>query len=310
MAIKTRTETLTLADLEAQPLNARFMKGETFRNLVKNITNDGTLTSVPLVREVEPGKFRILSGHHRVKAAMEAGIVDALCMVIDQPITRQQEVALVLSHNSLSGEDDPATLKELYNELDDPDWRWYSGLDDKTLALLDEVTTEGLSEANLDFSTVNLVFLPHEHEAAEAALVEARKRAGITSTWMANLTQYDKTLNALESTQGAYAIGNIATALGIILSVFETHIEDLQDGWVGPDGAPKTKKPVPMETCFGSRLAPGKDAALILRAMKLAKEQGDLPDDSNPWEWMSSLASTYLLSASGQVDLEHDGNNG
>lgn len=298
--MKTRIEVLPLAELRAQELNARFMKGETFRTLVANIARDGSLTSVPLVRQLDDGTYKILSGHHRTKAAIEAGIGAAECMIIDEPITRQQEVALVLSHNALSGEDDPSTLRALYDELEDPDWRWYAGLDDRTLAMLDEVSTEGLSEANLEFSTINLVFLPNEHEAAKEALAEARKRAGIAETWLAGHDQYEHVLSALESTTGAYSIGNVATALGIILTVFENHITDLDEGWVDEKHAPKGKKPVPMETVFGSRFVPAKSAVRIRQAIKVAEEAGDLVDQG-PWEFIELLASTYLLSAQAEA---------
>lgn len=285
-----------LADLKRQELNARFMRGDMFRQLVENLRRDGALTSVPLVRPDGDG-HRILSGHHRVAAAIEAGIETAECMVLDEPITRQQEVALVLSHNSLSGEDDPATLKALYEELDEPEWMDYSGLDDRTLELLDEVTTEGLSEANLEFANVNLVFLPHEKEAAERALFEAKKLHGISDAWLAGISQYEQTLAALETVRGSYSIGNVATALSIILAVFENHLDELADGWVDRNSEPRRKKPVPMETVFNSRMVPSDVAAIIHRAISVAKRNGDLMEESNPWRFIELLAADYLAGA-------------
>lgn len=285
-----------LADLKRQELNARFMRGDMFRQLVENLRRDGALTSVPLVRPDGDG-HRILSGHHRVAAAIEAGIETAECMVLDEPITRQQEVALVLSHNSLSGEDDPATLKALYEELDEPEWMDYSGLDDRTLELLDEVTTEGLSEANLEFANVNLVFLPHEKEAAERALFEAKKLHGISDAWLAGISQYEQTLAALETVRSSYSIGNVATALSIILAVFENHLDELADGWVDRNSEPRRKKPVPMETVFNSRMVPSDVAAIIHRAISVAKRNGDLMEESNPWRFIELLAADYLAGA-------------
>lgn len=292
--MRTHIEVLKLADLKRQDVNARFMRSDTFRQLVANLQRDGSLTSVPLVRPDGDG-HRILSGHHRVAAAIEAGIETAECMILDEEITRQQEVALVLSHNSLAGEDDPATLKALYEELDETEWMDYSGLDDRTLELLDEVSTEGLSEANLSFSTVNLVFLPHEKEAAEEALFEAKKQHGVSDVWMAGVAQYEPTLAALETVRGSYAIGNVATALGIVLGVFENHLTELADGWVDRSGAPRRKKPVPMETVFGTRLVDSPVAAKIRAAVKHAEKAGELPE-GDPWAFIGYLADTYLMS--------------
>ena len=294
--MKTHIEVLVLGDLKRQDLNARFMKSETFRQLVANLQRDGSLTSVPLVRPDGDG-HRILSGHHRVAAAIEAGILTGECMIVDEPMTRQQEVALVLSHNSLSGEDDPATLKALYEELDETEWMDYSGLDDRTLELLDEVSTEGLSEANLEFSTINLVFLPHEREAAEEALFEAKKQHGISDAWLASIQQYEPTLAALETVRGSYSIGNVATALGIILAVFEKHLPDMVEGWIDENGEPRKKKPVPIETVFGTRMVEGPVAAKILRAVKQAEKAGDTPEGAGPWAFIGYLADTYLMSS-------------
>ncbi|MDF3142048.1 MULTISPECIES: hypothetical protein [unclassified Streptomyces] len=44
-----------------------------------------------------------------------------------------------LSRNAIAGKDDPAILKELYDELESVEWRQYTGLDDKALDLLKKV---------------------------------------------------------------------------------------------------------------------------------------------------------------------------
>lgn len=292
--MKTHIETLELATLKSQEVNARFMRGDMFRQLVDNLRRDGSLTSVPLVRPDGDG-HRILSGHHRIAAAVEAGIVQADCMVLDEDISREQEVALVLSHNSLSGEDDPATLVAMYDELQDTDWRAYSGLDDRALELLDDVTTDGLSEANLEFSTVQFVFLPHERDEAEAALFEAKKRGAGIENWCAALAQYEDTLDAIETTQAAYGIGNIATALDIVLRVFNRHVCELDEGWVDGDGQPRKKgKKAPMETVFGSRLVPGEQAAVIRQAVQRARKNGDLDESDDAWALIGRFAQQYV----------------
>ncbi|MGW5147568.1 ParB/RepB/Spo0J family partition protein [Rhodococcus koreensis] len=301
--MKTRIEKLRLKELRAQNINARYMTSTEFQTLVANLRKDGVLTSVPLVRTEDDGGYRILSGHHRVKAAIEADIEHGECMIIDEPMTRQQEVALVLSHNAISGEDDPATLRKLYDELDDPDWRWYSGLDDRTLDLMDQVSTEGLSEANLEFSTVSLVFLPHEKEIAQEAFGTAAKQTAALEYWVAALSQYEPTLAALESVHSAYRVGNVATAFGLILGVFERHLEELADGWVDKDGKPTRKGSAPMESVFGSRMVPVDKAAKIRKAMKAAVKAGDLEAD-DPWAFIELLADTYMLSVRMDTELK------
>ncbi|OLT26525.1 hypothetical protein BJF83_20790 [Nocardiopsis sp. CNR-923] len=275
-------------------VNAHFQRKEEFDQLVENIRADGCLTSVPLVYgggDYAEGAELILSGNHRCDAAVVAGLTEIDVLLISETLTRDELIAKQLSHNAITGDDDPATLVQLYNSIEDVDWRTYAGLDDAQLALLDEVNLEGLSEANLDFATVSLVFLPPELERAREALDLAR--AGANATWLAAYSDYEPVLDALTSTQNAHNVGNVATALGIILAVFEAHIGDLQDGYLDPQGDHVHTKQVGWETVFGSRTLPAEDAAVIIRALKQARKNGSIPDD-RPWQMMTDLARAYV----------------
>lgn len=55
-------------------LNARYMRHEEFKQLVDNIRRDGQLTSTPFLCREPNGKYLCLSGNHRTKAAIEAGL--------------------------------------------------------------------------------------------------------------------------------------------------------------------------------------------------------------------------------------------
>lgn len=294
-ALNPRMETRDPKVLTLLEVNAHFMTKEKFDALVDNVRRDGVLTSVPLVyADPDTGVELVLSGNHRTRAAVEAGLPEIPVLVIDQKLSRQQQVAIQLSHNSIFGEDDPDTLAMLYEELDDVDWRTYSGLDDKVLDLLDDPTAVPFAEANLTYQTVQLVFLPPEKETAEQALFEVKKLHGISDMWLAGLAQYEPVLAALETVRGSYSIGNVATALGIILAVFENHLTDVAEGWVDQEGEPRRKKSVPMETVFGTRMVPSDVAAVILRAVTTAKERGDMADVSEPWRFIELLAADYL----------------
>lgn len=293
-----RIETVDPATLTLLEVNARFMRKETFDRLVENVRRDGGLTSVPLVwDDSEAGRRVVLSGNHRVMAAIEAGLDLVDVMVVDQPLTRARQVALQLSHNAIEGEDDPATLKHLYDELDDVDWRAYSGLDDKQLGLLADLDLEGLSEANLDFAAVQLVFLPQEFDAARAALDEARGLTQADARWLAAYRDYEPTLDALATAHGAHNVGNVATALGIILAVFERHLGELRDGvWYDPElGEPlvNARQFVPVETILEGRSMPADAAAVLARAVDTAVRRGDVPAEQR-WRALELWAADYL----------------
>ena len=105
-------QTRRLEDLEPSPVNARHMSRVDFQRLVKNIREDGALTSAPLVYG-----DRIVSGHHRVRAALEAGIEDAPVLAITSDVPEEHLKALQLSHNSLTGEDDPEVVLQMLRDM-------------------------------------------------------------------------------------------------------------------------------------------------------------------------------------------------
>ncbi|QKY79942.1 ParB-like nuclease domain protein [Gordonia phage Clawz] len=299
--LNPRIATRNPRDLTLLEVNAHYMTKEKFDALVANIRRDGALTSLPLVY-ADPDNEReiVLSGNHRTQAAIEAELDEIQVMLIDQKLSRQQQVAIQLSHNSIFGEDDPSTLAMLYNELDDVDWRAYSGLDDKSLDLLDESTTLPMSEVNLSFNEVSFVFLPPELEAAEQAFEEARRFAGAKTYWLAEFEQYDAMMKALDTARKSYNVGNKATALAVILNVFESHLTELQDGWLDEHGEPRDsgkKATAPIETVFGTRSVRVGAANVIRQAMAKAKDAGDLPESADPWSFMEMLAQNYVLGA-------------
>lgn len=275
-------------------VNARYMTKEEYDRLVGNVRRDGCLTSVPLIYGggIYPeGEELIVSGNHRCNAAVDVGLPEVDAMLIDTPLTEQQLIALQLSHNAIAGHDDPATLRQLYERLDEVDWRTYSGLDDNQLELLAKVDMEGLAEANLDFLTVQVVFLPPELDAARKALEGAR--AGADQTWLAARADYDATLDALASAHQSHRVGNIATALAIVLAVFEQHLTDLQDGYQDEDGEATRAGAVPIETMFGTRTVPVETATAYNRAVARAAKAGDIAK-GDAWGLLQRLADAYV----------------
>ncbi|MGW2883615.1 hypothetical protein ACWDBP_47295, partial [Streptomyces sp. NPDC001233] len=99
--------------------------------------------------------------------------------------------------------------------------------------------------------------LSDELERAEAAFDAARSTAKADQRWVAGLEQYEPVLDALESSRAAYKIGNSATALGVILAVFERHVGELAEGWFDASSGKAIRAgTAPLETVFGVREVP------------------------------------------------------
>ena len=71
------------------------------------------LFAIPDVWEFSPGEYRIISGHHRIKAAIAAGILEHECnVIIDPEYTEKQAQLDVLQSNQRHGSFDNDLLRE------------------------------------------------------------------------------------------------------------------------------------------------------------------------------------------------------
>ncbi|MDD5092804.1 MAG: ParB/RepB/Spo0J family partition protein [Dehalococcoidia bacterium] len=295
--METRIVKINPNDLKLLELNARYMRHEAFQRLVANIRDDAALTSVPFACREEDGKYLVLSGNHRVKAAIAAGLDEIPVMVTDEQLSRDRKIAIQLSHNAIAGEDDPAILKELYESIGQVDFKVYAGLDDKTLELLDKVSIESFSEPHLKYQTITMLFLPDELEEARKTFEEVKALlSGNTEVWVTRWSEYDKWLDILEATGASYGIKNVATTVMVMMDLSRNHITDLQQGYLYPNGEPIHNGWIPMETLFGQSKIPAQAAAVVKRAIDKMVGAGDI-EQTNLWQAIEYLAADYLSKA-------------
>lgn len=279
-------------ELEFLEKNARFMKNETFQNLVNNIKKDGGLSQLPFCYLQENGKYKVLSGNHRSKAALAAGLTEIPVLYTDKELTKDEQIAIQLSHNSISGEDDPLILQELYEEIDDLNMKYYAGLDDKMLEQLDKIQIDGISEAQLDYLSVSYLFLPNEAEQMLDVIEKAKSELS-SPTVLARYSEYDRLLDAQEKTQTSFDIHNGATSLMVILDIFERHQTDLQEGYLDEEGNAMHKKPVPLSSVFGTDFIPAESLAIVKKAVDKMLSKGETTKESK-WEAIEYWARQYL----------------
>jgi hypothetical protein len=290
----TRVDWVELKTLKGLDLNARFMRHETFKQLIANVRRDGQLTSVPFAAlDPEDGKYLILSGNHRVRAAIEAGVTHGFVMLTDDDLPEQRRIAIQLSHNAIEGEDDPSTLKQLYDKLEQVDWRSYAGLDDKQLGMMEKVSLPSLAEANLQFQSVSLLFLPGEANRVKEVFDQAKDMISGHDVWLARWAEYDKLLDGLEATGKSYNVTNTATSLMLMLRVFEEHLTDLQDGFLTDDGEARHNGQVPLVALLGKAEVPAGAAMTIKRALGAMVQSGDV-DEHALWKAVELWAADYL----------------
>lgn len=246
--METKVIKVNPKDIKLLEVNARFMKADEFKKLVDNIKRDGCLTQLPFCCYNKDGDLEVLSGNHRVQAAIEAGLKKIDVQITEDKLTKNQRIGIQLSHNAISGQDDMSILKQLYEAIDDIDYKAYSGLDDETLQLLEQIKTDGMSEGALSFQILNIAFLPSEIKEIQKCIkkvkAEIRKNVALTLRF----EDYDKYLDTLNDVSQGMRIKNTATAFMGMLGIVNNHLDELKDYWI--DEA-KDKEQVPISSILG-----------------------------------------------------------
>lgn len=108
---------LPIDGLREAAVNANFMPEPAFKSLVRAIRQLGFLQPI-LVRPLEDGEYEIVDGHHRVRAAREAGMTQVSAVVADP----NNPAATAISMNHHRGELDLTTVGRVFQELQAAGW--------------------------------------------------------------------------------------------------------------------------------------------------------------------------------------------
>ena len=145
--IKYRFEELNIRDIEESPLNAQIMNEKDFKRLVSNIKKDGCLTSSILVMEQPGKKYMCISGHHRIRAGLKAGLKVVPCLVINE-VNESTRIRLQLTHNDIHGDPDENIVSVLRAKLNEFDI---------SLTAWDDLKVEDFEVEDLDFEVFQYV---------------------------------------------------------------------------------------------------------------------------------------------------------
>lgn len=195
--------------------NARFMEIAEHKQLVENLKIDGVLTSTPLVYKDE-----VISGNHRVEAAIEAGIVEADTLEVVGEIDPARKLALQLSHNAIAGKDDMGVLHSLYKGLD-LFWKKFSGLNEEVFSSLKPVDLTSLSIGSPKYQELVILFLPEQAEVFNETLTKFYKKVvekGL-DLHMAHLDDFDRFFDAIVAVKKVRGVKNSAVALRVMAEV-------------------------------------------------------------------------------------------
>ena len=211
-----------LDSLREQDVNARILPSSEHNTLTNNIRNRGRLESVPYCALVE-GDIEIVSGHHRIRSAREAGLSEAPILVDESGLSRSEIVAKQLAHNRLAGFDDPEVLRRLFESLEEPALILETGLASEMLNLPQVDLETGITpHLEMDWKVVTLTFLPHQL-ADFQMLIDSMPPSNIVG--VATKDSFQPFMDALLRYARFKEVRNMGTALALLARIANEEVD-------------------------------------------------------------------------------------
>ena len=152
--------------------NAHYMQKETLDRLTANVSEDGFLSQLPFgMKQNTTGKYLILSGNHRLKAAIKAHLEYILILFIDE-VEKDKQIAYTLSHNALVGKDDAQMLKEIYEEMRTIEAREYSGLNGVNFIDASKIPSTSINDGDIELTEMKFLFVESRSNQVKSVLSE------------------------------------------------------------------------------------------------------------------------------------------
>jgi hypothetical protein len=226
---KLRFAWVKFSDLREQNVNANVMPTGMFNALVGNLRKNQAIEGVPLCAVREGSTvMEIVSGHHRVRAAMLAGIVAGLVLCY-YGITKSELIAKQLSHNSIQGNSDPEIVKRLYESIESLPEKMESFIDPSLWETLPEPTHFEQVDVDLfaDAKTVTMLFLPVQSADYQKALDLLTGKEDVV--YLAHRQQFDQFRNAVHEVRKELEIYAYPTAIAQMAALALERLEQLKE---------------------------------------------------------------------------------
>lgn len=274
-------------DIKLLKVNARYMKPEEYKKLVANIKKDGQLTSVPFCYYNENNEIEVLSGNHRIMAAIDAGLNEIEIMICKSKLTKEQALAIQLSHNSICGQDDEELLRMLYGELENLEFKEYSGLTDDFLDYCKEVEKD-FKVPSLTYQALNLLFLPDEIEEIKQVLISISDLTN-SNYILSDMKDYDEYLETSSTLSKCLNIKNPSTTFLSMIKLAKENIDKLKELAFNNKGIYN----IPLFSILGRSDINKEDAIIIDKALNKMIDKGEIKKFEKE-KGLGILAKNYL----------------
>ncbi|MDV6237533.1 ParB N-terminal domain-containing protein [Leptospira ellisii] len=203
------------------------MTPDQMNRLVENVKKDGFLSQLPFGVRIEE-KFRIISGNHRVTASIKANLPAILILYIED-IDSQRELAIQLSHNSITGQDDLGILKNLYLQIKEIDWKSYSGIDEQALLNYQIPELVPISESDIQLNEIRLFYADFDLKRIDLTLEALEKKLIDTMRDRVVLGEFERFIEVMTEVKKRFNVKNHSVAFLKMIEICEEWIQTNDD---------------------------------------------------------------------------------
>lgn len=161
--------------IDEAEMNANEMTGEDFAQLCDNINKSG-LSSVPCCYRKENGRYGMISGHHRLRACKKLHYTTIGILYCDEKeLSKDEIIAIQLSHNSLHGQDNQSILKKLFEQIKSVEFKTFAHIN---IDEVEPVNTNGINVSVMkETFTFGIVLYPNSFESLDTLFGDIREQA-------------------------------------------------------------------------------------------------------------------------------------
>ena len=216
--------------IDEADMNANEMTGEDFAQLCDNIGKSG-LSSVPSCYKKENGRFVMISGHHRLRACKKLHYKTiGILYCLESELSKDEIIAIQLSHNSLHGHDNTSILKKLFEQIQSVDFKQFAHVN---VDEIPPVSTEGISVFALKENFVfTVVLYPDSFDSLDELFGDIREQASKSDALiLANEKENERLLLKLQTEIGKqYDIKSPSISFAKLLELASERLTEIKKG--------------------------------------------------------------------------------
>lgn len=275
---------IKLADIREQDINARIMKTEMQKQLTDNIKKRGQLESLPFCALID-GRIEVVSGHHRLRSAKDAGMTEVFVILDVSGLRRSQVASKQIAHNAINGFDDQSTLREIAKMIDDVDDMLESYIG-KEIIGEPMAELEKLIAPKVEFAwkNVTFTFLPHQLKDLDK-LLNVLSSLKPDFLGVADINQHEEFIETVTKYQQFANVKNTGAAVHAMIRATEQIFEDVHYD--------ESEEWVQLTSLLGTPAIPKEAAEIIKEAVDKMTKDGTV-GAKNKWQALEYWAADYL----------------